>query len=139
MGNILRLLARDGDSCCALPKTDVFVDFENAQPSTEEETAIFDEAEQVLQESQSVLQDLMAYTGATKEIREAIGNPSPHSELAAWEALIPLVKKLKGFYLFSQRLNQVVPKILGHLCNNGEENVRTSTQPTVIWVDTCVI
>jgi hypothetical protein len=37
MGNILRILMRD-ESCCALPKHDIFVDFENAQPTEEEET-----------------------------------------------------------------------------------------------------
>jgi hypothetical protein len=35
MGNLLKLLARD-DSCCALPKPDIFVDFESAAPTEDE-------------------------------------------------------------------------------------------------------
>ncbi len=35
MGNLLRLLSRD-ESCCSLPKYDVFVDFESAAPTPDE-------------------------------------------------------------------------------------------------------
>lgn len=68
MGNLLRLLSRDGDSCCSLPKQDLFVDFENALP-TDSEEALYTEAGDVLRRSEDVLRDLQGYKGASKEIR----------------------------------------------------------------------
>ncbi|CAB4068097.1 Protein FAM49B [Lepeophtheirus salmonis] len=86
MGNIFRLLARDGEACCALPpKYDVFVDFENAAPVTPDETLLYEEAESLLKESLSVLGDLQNYKGASKEIREAIGKPSPQNTIRCLE------------------------------------------------------
>ena len=67
MGNLLKLLSREGgDSCCSPPKYDVFVDFESATPNTDEDTEIYDEAEQILAESRQILQDLENYKGQTE-------------------------------------------------------------------------
>ena len=61
MGNLLKLLARDGD-CCALPKQDIFVDFETASPTPEEEE-LYNEAESVLKESEIILEKIQGYKG----------------------------------------------------------------------------
>jgi hypothetical protein len=113
MGNLLRLLSRE--DCCSPQKYDVFLDFENAQP-TEIEKAIYDEAQVVLERAHRILQELQDYKGASQEIRRAIGTPDPDSEKQAWEAVLPLVTKLKDFYLFSKELEKLVPKILMEIC-----------------------
>ncbi|XP_040572056.1 CYFIP-related Rac1 interactor B [Lepeophtheirus salmonis] len=126
MGNIFRLLARDGEACCALPpKYDVFVDFENAAPVTPDETLLYEEAESLLKESLSVLGDLQNYKGASKEIREAIGKPSPQTQSAAWNALLPSLQKLKRFYVFSQKMEFLVPKLLDALIEKEESDPAT--------------
>ncbi|XP_023216084.1 CYFIP-related Rac1 interactor B-like isoform X1 [Centruroides vittatus] len=112
MGNLLRILSRDDN-----PKYDVFVDFENAQP-TESEKETYSIAQEVLQYSRDILLELQMYKGAVNEIREAITNPCNEAYQArAWEAVIPLVSKLKQFYEFSQQLDDVVPRILWELCS----------------------
>lgn len=116
MGNLLRLLARD-ESCCALPKHDIFVDFESALPANEE-VQLYQEAEDILIESEGIIKDLIGYKGASKEIREAITKPTPENEATAWTTLMPLVLKLKSFYDFSLKLESVVPKILKELCSS---------------------
>ena len=64
MGNLLRLLSRDSDSCCSLPRPgDLFVDFESAQ-ATEEEAALYQEAEDVLDAAAAILKELQEYKGA---------------------------------------------------------------------------
>ncbi|CAG7831851.1 unnamed protein product [Allacma fusca] len=113
MGNLLRLLSRD--DCCSPQKYDVFLDFENAQP-TEAEKEVYDEAQVVLERAHRILQELQEYKGASQEIRKAIGAPDTDSEKQAWEAVLPLVSKLKDFYLFSKELEKLVPKILLELC-----------------------
>lgn len=60
--------------------------------------------------------DLQEYKGASAEIRKAIGTPDADSERQAWEAVLPLVTKLKEFYLFSKELEKLVPKILIEVC-----------------------
>ena len=64
MGNLLRLLARDGDNCCSLPKTgDLFMDFENAKP-TPDEAELFEETEDVLESAKNILLELTEYKGS---------------------------------------------------------------------------
>ncbi|CAG2180096.1 unnamed protein product, partial [Oppiella nova] len=64
MGNLLRLLSRD-----ETPKYDVFVDFENAQP-TDTEKEVYILVECVLIEANDILCELQTYKGAGPEIRE---------------------------------------------------------------------
>lgn len=112
MGNLLRLLYRE-----ETPKYDLFVDFENAQP-TQEELATYHLVQTVLKDSAEVLNELQQYKGAGNEIREAIANPRSESlQERAWKAVIPLVTKLRNFYEFSLQLESIVPKILLELCS----------------------
>ncbi|XP_071528468.1 CYFIP-related Rac1 interactor B-like [Panulirus ornatus] len=117
MGNLLRLLARDdaGNSCCSHQKYDVFLDFENAEPS-EEERLLYEDVTEVLHGSQAVIRELQQYKGAAKEIREAISDPGDDYQRRAWEMVTPLVQKLKQFYLFSNDIEMIVPRILAELC-----------------------
>lgn len=61
MGKLLSLLARSDDSNCCTPKTsDVFLDFENAEP-TDTEREVYDEVDRVLKESEAVLEEIQYY------------------------------------------------------------------------------
>lgn len=126
MGNLLRLISRDVDSCCSVPKYDIFVDFENAQPQTELEYSLYEEAERVLEKSVFVLKELENYQGASLEIREAITKPTKVSEENAWKAVLPMVEKLESFYEFSKELTTILPKILHMLSCPVKENELTS-------------
>ncbi|UYV77888.1 FAM49B [Cordylochernes scorpioides] len=89
----------------------------DAQP-TEGEKDVYAAAQKVLHQSREILQDLQMYKGAVNEIREAITNPrSEISQTRAWEAVLPLVFKLKHFYMFSQEIADVVPRLLWQLCS----------------------
>ncbi|XP_054169051.1 CYFIP-related Rac1 interactor B-like [Oppia nitens] len=114
MGNLLRLLSRD-----ETPKYDVFVDFENARP-TDTEKEVYILVECVLIEANDILSALQTYKGAGTEIREAIGNPlNEEQQIKAWDAVLPLVNKLKHFYQFSLKLEDCVPKVLSALCSGS--------------------
>ncbi|XP_063234676.1 CYFIP-related Rac1 interactor B [Bacillus rossius redtenbacheri] len=116
MGKLLSLLARDDSNCCSPQKYDVFLDFENAQP-TEGEQETFEQVQTVLRNSECILEEIQCYKGAGKEIREAISSPTDEFQQRAWQAVIPLVSKLKRFYEFSTELENVVPRILFQLCS----------------------
>lgn len=60
MGKLLSLLARDDSTCCSPKSYDVFLDFENAAP-TETEREVYDEVDQVLKESEAVLDEIQCY------------------------------------------------------------------------------
>ncbi|XP_076042591.1 CYFIP-related Rac1 interactor B [Oratosquilla oratoria] len=115
MGNLLRLLARDDSTCCSHEKYDVFLDFENASPSAEE-ALLYQDVGQVLKDSNKVIHELQQYQGAAREIREAINDSGEEYQKRAWEAVTPLVLKLKQFYLFSIQLENIIPRILEELC-----------------------
>lgn len=52
--------------------------------------------------------------GAGKEIREAIADPQQYQE-KAWNAVLPLVTKLRRCYEHSIKLESIVPKLLSQL------------------------
>ncbi|KAL1129192.1 hypothetical protein AAG570_013722 [Ranatra chinensis] len=118
MGKLLSLLARDDSNCCTPQKYDIFLDFENAQP-TDSEKAVFEEVERVLASSEEILAEIALYKGAGKEIREAISTPTEQYQRKAWDIVLPLVAKLKRFYYFSLELESVVPKLLSELCSGA--------------------
>ncbi|XP_015510970.1 CYFIP-related Rac1 interactor B [Neodiprion pinetum] len=118
MGKLLSLLARDESTCCTPQKYDVFLDFENAQPS-DNERETFEDVQRVLKNSESILEEIQFYKGAGKEIREAISAPTDECQRKAYLAVAPLVAKLKRFYEFSLELEGIVPKILGQLCSGN--------------------
>jgi len=115
MGNLLRLLSRD-DGCCSHNKLDLFLDFENAQPSPSEEH-LFEDVAQALATSREVTAQLQLYRGAAKEIRQAITDADPASQRVAWEAVSPLVAKLHRFWAFSSELADILVRILEALCS----------------------
>ncbi|XP_067317730.1 CYFIP-related Rac1 interactor A-like isoform X3 [Anolis sagrei] len=108
MGNLLKVLTYS-----ELDQGPIFfLDFEHAQP-TEAETAIWSQVNAVLEEAQTILAELQSYTGAGQEIREAIQNPSDlQLQEKAWNAVCPLVAKLKRFYEFSLRLENALRSLL---------------------------
>ncbi|KAI5091790.1 hypothetical protein C0J45_18996 [Silurus meridionalis] len=108
MGNLLKVLA-----CAELEHGQiVFLDFEHAQP-TEAETAVWNQVSAVLEEAHGILAELQSYSGAGQEIREAIQNPNDlQLQEKAWNAVCPLVAKLKRFYEFSLRLENALRSLL---------------------------
>jgi len=124
MGKLFSLLTGNNDD-----SENIFIDFENALPTPEEQTA-WEAVNKVLEKSESVLKDLKDYHGASEEIRTAIGNPRNNAlQDIAWNIVLPLVQRLKGFYEFSLELESVMPTLLCALCT-GEETVeqRLSTK-----------
>ncbi|KAJ0003198.1 hypothetical protein NQD34_008296 [Periophthalmus magnuspinnatus] len=108
MGNLLKVL-----TCTELEHGPiVFLDFEHAQP-TEAETAVYNQVSAVLEEAHGILAELQSYNGAGQEIREAIQNPGDLAlQEKAWNAVCPLVAKLKRFYEFSLRLENALRSLL---------------------------
>ncbi|XP_067934588.1 CYFIP-related Rac1 interactor B-like [Watersipora subatra] len=112
MGKLLSVLRNPGSK-----DADVFVDFENAQP-TEIEEETYRNVENVLKQAKAILVDLQAYKGAMVEIREAINNPqSEEAQKNAWEAVQTHVVNLKSYYDFSKELENIVSLLLIQLCS----------------------
>jgi len=117
MGKLFSLLTGGNDD-----SKDIFLDFENALP-TDEEHEVWEAVNEVIRKSASVLNDLKDYNGASEEIRKAIANPRDNElQDIAWNVVLPLVLRLKGFYEFSLELERAMPQLLYALCT-GDENV----------------
>jgi len=114
MGNLITL----GTGDAKRDPVELFLDFENAKPQTDEERTIYDVIAKVLDRSPQILQKLSNYTGCEEHIRKAISNPGPETEDEAWQAVLPAVEQLKEFYDFSQELEQCFPKLLTALCQD---------------------
>jgi len=111
MGQLLSLISGSDNA------EKIFIDFENARPS-EEEQDLHTTVADVMNKSPQILDRLLKYTGCEEFIRKAITNPGPETEDAAWEAVLPAVDQLQSFYDFSIELEQCFPKLLVALCKN---------------------
>lgn len=113
MGNLLRVLNDKGH----VPKVNLFVDFEKAQP-TETEQKVYDKVAVILERAPNIISDLQSYQGAGEQIREAISKPSSEDyQEKAWSAVCPLVMQLKTFYEFCTELETALTSILTVLCS----------------------
>ena|SRR3990167_3251835 len=116
MGALLSLIQGDDNKA-----EFVFVDFENAAPSTDEEKQIYNTISVVLGKAPGVLESLEKYVGCEDLIKKAIQNPSPETMDEAWEALIPHTEKLKEYYDFSLELSESFPVLLQTLCKGNPQ------------------
>lgn len=115
MGNLLRLLQKPDAS---IP--DIFLDFENAQP-TEEEKEVFAIVNKVLTSNVKVLSDLQSYQGAGDEIRDAISNANNEEyQEKAWAAVCPLVVRLRNYYEYSMEVASAVQQLLFIICSTDK-------------------
>jgi len=113
MGNLLKAL---NDKSGKRAGQDFFIDFEDAKP-TDGEKVTFDKVQAVLNKSKDILAELEAYSGAGDFIRHAISNPNSEDlQVAAWNAVCPLVTKLKTFYDYSSEVETALPELLTSLC-----------------------
>jgi CYRIA/CYRIB Rac1 binding domain len=123
MGIILSTLSEGGGK---REPVDIFLDFEKAQPETDEEKEIYGTVAKVLDQRADILQKLKEYKGCEEFIRQAITNPSDESEEQAWASVLPAVERLKEFYDFSLELENCFPNLLVALCKeNPKEKLQT--------------
>jgi len=102
---------------------DFVVDFENAKPS-EEEMALYNQVDNVLEKSQAILDKLLKYSGCEEYIRKAITTPGPETEEAAWSAVLPAVDQLQEFFDYAMELETWFPKLMVALCKDNKNNLQ---------------
>jgi hypothetical protein len=106
---------------------EIFLDFENAQPS-DEEREIHSTVAHVLNKGPVILDRLFRYDGCEEYIRKAITTPGPETEELAWNAVLPAVDQLQEFYDFSLELEACFPKLLVALCKNDPKDSLANQQ-----------
>jgi len=106
---------------------EIFLDFENAEPS-DEEREIHSKVAAVLDKAPVILDKLFKYDGCEEYIRKAITTPGPETEEAAWNAVLPAVDQLQEFYDFSLELEASFPKLLIALCKNDPKDSLANQQ-----------
>lgn len=115
MGNLLKAL---NDKSGKKAGQDFFIDFEDAKP-TKDEADTHARVQVVLDKSKGILEELEKYTGAGEYIRQAISSPNDEDlQNAAWNAVCPLVTKLKNFYDYSSEVETALPDLLTALCKD---------------------
>jgi hypothetical protein len=117
-----------GFSDSEIQRIDIFLDLENAKPSSDEEKQIYDTVSAILNKSPTILTKLQGYHGCEDAIRKAITNPGAEMEEAAWNAVVPAVEQLREFYDFSLELESCFPKLLVALCKNDPKHNIESQQ-----------
>jgi len=125
MGNLLQVLGSDKGKS---PVHDFYIDFEKAE-ATAEEKDIYDRVQAVLERSDGILEELGGYAGANAEIAAGISNPKDEAkQTAAWDAVCPLVGKLKSFWDYSMEMEAILPVLLVGLCSEAPETALATKQ-----------
>jgi len=124
MGGLISLLTGDSNQ----KGSDIIVNFESAEPQTDEEREIHAAVAAVLNKGPEILDALTNYAGCGELIRQAITTPNDKTEAAAWKAVLPAVEQLKEFYDFSHELEECFPKLLLALCKTDPEDSIASQQ-----------
>jgi len=109
------------------PAEEIFLDFEDAQPS-EEEKQLHSTVAQVLDQGPKILDKLFKYEGCEEFIRKAITSPGADTEEAAWTSVLPAVDQLHEFYDFSLKMENVFPQLLVALCKDDPKTSMANQQ-----------
>lgn len=72
----------------------------------------FSHVSKVLSKADKIIQTLTDYTGCDEYIKEALSEPSPDTEKAAWKAVEKAVDNLYKFYKYSKTLEELLKPIL---------------------------
>jgi len=105
----------------------IFIDFEKATPSGDNEQKVYQEVDKYLELSGALLTEVANFKGCDSAIKAAISTPSVETDDACWKLLLPSVDVLKRFYDFSEDLAQLTPNLLKNLFN-GDQNQNLTTQ-----------
>lgn len=87
-------------------------------PSPQEASLVL-QSNLLLSQSDTLLPLFQEYQGCGLLIRAAISSPSKLTEDAAWEKVLPAVAKLRDYYEFALKLDQVASSIIQFLCSNS--------------------
>lgn len=123
MGGLISLLTSE-----KISGVDIVLNFEGAEPTTDEERVIHEKVAAVLDKGPDILDQLTSYPGCEEYIRKAITTPGPENEDSAWNAVLPAVDQLKEFYDFSLELEECFPKLLLALCKDSPKESLKSQQ-----------
>jgi hypothetical protein len=89
---------------------DLNINLETAKP-TPEEVDTYTYVLNLLRPTVRILATLREYQGCSEYIRQAISNPCPETEEAAWEAVCPAAEKLREFYEYASVLEEIIPRL----------------------------
>lgn len=106
---------------------DVFVDFENAQP-TATELELHTRVNDILARSQDVCRRLEEYKGCQDLARKAMSTPTFENEQTAFEGLLSSVDDISVFYHFARELEEIIPELLNHLSRPSETEAKQALQ-----------
>lgn len=102
---------------------DIYLDLENAEPQSEQESQIFNEFRSVvLDPSVSIFERFSQYKDGQDLAAIALANPSPEAKEAAWNAIYPNVQLQMEVYRFAKSLSEQFIKIIGTIIKRIEQS-----------------
>jgi len=96
----------------------VLIDFENSNPSSDEQ-AVYDQVKAVVDQTEDMVEVIEGYKGCQDLARQAMSMPSHDNEKAAFEGLMVCVDSISRFYNYSTELEGVFKTLLCSLAGNS--------------------
>jgi len=112
------------------PACDIYVDIENAQPS-EREAKTYGEVKDVLVQNKKVMKLIVDYKGCQKLCQQAMQEPSPETELAAFEGLLKTIDSIQQIHLHSKALGNAAKLLLQDLGSDDAKQTLEDQQALV--------
>jgi len=115
MGSLLGLFQKE-----TVHQIDFFLDFNDVEEPVGPSLEIFNHVRGILERSSDILDGLSEYQGCTTQIHQAITDPTPPNESAAWEVLLPAVDLLRDLYLYSNEIGDASKQLLPPLSDAAQ-------------------
>ncbi|KAL7718524.1 CYRIA/CYRIB Rac1 binding domain-containing protein [Entamoeba marina] len=101
----------------------------NAQP-TADENEVHTLTNQIISKSANILEQISSYKPKENEIRAAIASPSAETEEAAWQAILPQVQIINGFFEYGKTMKTGFISGIEFLCKISGPQCVTQHQAT---------
>lgn len=102
---------------------DVFIDFENAEPTSGEEK-VWSATNEVLLEGEQLITEIKDYKGCG-DLQRAAMKGNSEAERACFDALLERVAGIHRIYLFANKLNTAFPVLLSAVITTDDEGKET--------------
>mmetsp|Transcript_8076 Transcript_8076/g.15810 ORF Transcript_8076/g.15810 Transcript_8076/m.15810 type:complete len:304 (-) Transcript_8076:93-1004(-) len=112
------------------PACDIYVDIENAKPSEREEKT-YGEVKEVLVDNEKVMKLIVDYKGCQKLCQQAMQEPSPETERAAFEGLLKTIDSIQKIHLHSKALGDAAKLLLQALGRDDTKQTLEDQQALV--------
>ena len=93
----------------------------------ETDKSVYEANQELLSKQEKYVKEISEYSPKDKEIRAAISKPSKETQEACWNAILPQVEMVNGFYEYALQIQEVFKKSVDLIMLNASDSLTLIT------------